>query len=115
MEVQAILKRAPVSAQKARLVLNQIRGLHVDKALDVLSFSPKRIAQVIKKLLNSAIANAENNHGADIDRLTVSTTFADEGATLKRIRARAKGRANRILKRSCHITVKVSEPAKESN
>ncbi len=114
MEVQAILKGAPISAQKVRLVLNQIRGLPVNKALDILTFSPKKAATIIKKLLNSAIANAENNKGADIDGLVISTTFADEGSTLKRIRPRAKGRANRILKRTSHVTLKVSELSQES-
>ena len=109
MEVQARLKGASISAQKMRLVLDQIRGLPVANALDVLSFSSKKAAVIIKKLLNSAIANAENNNGSDVDTLFISTTFADEGTTLKRIRARAKGRANRILKRTCHVTVKVSE------
>jgi large subunit ribosomal protein L22 len=113
-EVQAVLRGAPISAQKVRLVLDQVRGLSVGKALDILTFSPKKAAVIVKKVLNSAIANAENNQGADIDELYVSTTFADEGVTLKRIRARAKGRANRILKRTCHITLKVSELSQES-
>ncbi|NQY43036.1 MAG: 50S ribosomal protein L22 [Legionellales bacterium] len=114
METQAILKGSPISAQKVRLVLDQIRGVPVNKALDILAFSPKKAAVVVKKVLNSAIANAENNAGADIDNLVVSTTFADEGATLKRIRPRAKGRANRILKRTSNITLKVSELSQES-
>ena len=98
-----------MSAQKARLVGDQIRGLPVDKALDVLKFSPKKAAGIMKKVLESAIANAEHNDSADIDDLTVSTVFVNEGATQKRLRTRAKGRANRILKRTCHITVKVTE------
>lgn len=98
-----------MSAQKVRLVGDQIRGLPVDKALDVLKFSPKKAATIIKKVLESAIANAEHNDSADIDELTVSTVYVNEGATQKRLRTRAKGRANRILKRSCHIIVKVSE------
>ena len=114
MEIQAILKGAPISAQKVRLVLDQIRGLQVDKALDILTFSSKKAARIVIKVLNSAIANAENNKGIDIDSLIVSTTYADEGATLKRIQPRAKGRANRILKRTCHVTVKVAENSKES-
>ena len=109
METQAVLRHARISAQKARLVADQIRGLPVEKALNVLDFSPKKAAGLMKKVLESAIANAEHNDGADIDELTVSTVFVDEGPTLKRIRPRAKGRADRILKRSCHITVKVSE------
>ena len=108
MQVAAHLKQAPMSAQKVRLVADQVRGLNVADALDILNFSPKRAAVIIKKVLESAIANAEHNHGADIDELSVSTIYVDEGPTLKRIRARAKGRANRILKRSCHISVKVA-------
>lgn len=109
MEVAAKLRNAPIAAQKGRLVADQIRGMPVEKALNVLKFSTKKAAAIIRKVLESAIANAEHNEAADIDELTVSTVFVDEGATQKRIRARAKGRANRILKRSCHITVKVSE------
>ncbi|KZZ24220.1 50S ribosomal protein L22, partial [Alcanivorax sp. HI0083] len=97
------------SAQKARLVADQVRGLEVEKALNLLEFSPKKAAKIVKKVLESAIANAENNDGADVDELKVSTVFVDEGMTMKRIRPRAKGRADRILKRTCHITVKVSE------
>lgn len=109
METQAVLKHARISAQKARLVADQIRGLPVDRALDTLKFSPKKAAGLMTKLLESAIANAEHNDGADIDELKVSTVFVDEGPTLKRIKTRAKGRADRIFKRSCHITVKVAE------
>ncbi|MEH6469681.1 MAG: 50S ribosomal protein L22 [Halopseudomonas sp.] len=109
MEVAAKLKGARLSAQKARLVANQIRGKSVDEALNILSFSPKKGAAIIKKVLESAIANAEHNEGADVDELKVSTVFVDEGMTMKRIKPRAKGRADRILKRSCHITVKVAE------
>ncbi|MEE4244624.1 MAG: 50S ribosomal protein L22 [Kangiellaceae bacterium] len=109
METQAVLKHARISAQKARLVADQIRGLPVEKALQLLQFSPKKAAGLMKKILESAIANAEHNDGADIDELTVSTVFVDEGPTLKRIKPRAKGRADRIFKRSCHITVKVAE------
>ena len=83
--------------------------MSVEKALNLLKFSTKKAAAIIRKVLESAIANAEHNEAADIDELTISTVFVNEGATQKRIRARAKGRANRILKRSCHITVKVSE------
>lgn len=109
MEIAAKLTRAPLSAQKARLVADQIRGKGVEEALELLSYSPKKGATIIKKVLNSAIANAEHNEGADIDELVVSTIFVDEGLTMKRLRPRAKGRADRILKRTCHITVKVSD------
>ncbi len=109
MEVLAKLSNAPLSAQKARLVADQIRGMRVEEALNVLKFSTKKAAQIIKKVLESAIANAEHNESADIDELKVSTVFVDEAPTLKRFRARAKGRANHILKRTCHITVKVAE------
>jgi large subunit ribosomal protein L22 len=109
MEVAAKLKGAQLSAQKARLVANQIRGKSVDEALNILAFSPKKGAAIMKKVLESAIANAEHNEGADVDELKVSTVFVDEGMTMKRIRPRAKGRADRILKRTCHITVKVAE------
>lgn len=109
MEVAAKLRGAQLSAQKARLVANQVRGKSVEDALDLLSFSPRKGAAVIKKVLESAIANAEHNEGADVDELKVSTIFVDEGLTMKRIRPRAKGRADRILKRSCHITVKVAD------
>jgi large subunit ribosomal protein L22 len=109
MEVAARLKGAQISAQKVRLVADQVRGKAVEEALDVLTFSNKKAAQIIKKVLDSAIANAENNEGADVDELKVSTIFVDEGMTMKRLRPRAKGRADRILKRSCHITVKVAD------
>ena len=109
MEVAAKLTNARLSAQKARLVADQIRGKSVEEALTILSFSPKKGADIIKKVLNSAIANAEHNEGADIDELKVSTIFVDEGLTMKRISPRAKGRADRILKRTCHITVKVAD------
>jgi large subunit ribosomal protein L22 len=109
MEVVAKLKGARLSAQKARLVADQIRGKAVEDALQLLTFSPKKGAEIIKKVLNSAIANAEHNEGADVDELKVSTIFVDEGMTMKRIRPRAKGRADRIFKRSCHITVIVAD------
>lgn len=109
MEVVAKLKGARMSAQKARLVADQIRGKSVESALEILQFSTKKGADVIKKVLESAIANAEHNDGADVDELKVSTIFVDEGMTMKRIKPRAKGRADRIFKRSCHITVKVAE------
>ena len=109
MEVTAKLSGAALSAQKARLVADQVRGKPVAEALDLLTFSPKKAAKLVKKVLQSAIANAEENNGMDIDELRVSTICVDEGMTLKRIKPRAKGRADRILKRTCHITVKVVE------
>jgi len=109
MEVVARLRGARLSAQKARLVADQIRGKAVEEALQLLAFSPKKGAEIIKKVLNSAIANAEHNEGADVDELKVSTIFVDEGTSMKRIRPRAKGRADRIVKRTCHITVKVAD------
>ena len=109
MEVIARLKGARLSAQKARLVADQIRGKAVEEALLVLTYSPKKGAAIIKKVLNSAIANAEHNEGADVDELKVSTIMVDEGMTMKRIMPRAKGRADRILKRSCHITITVAD------
>ena len=109
MEVSAKLTGATISAQKDRLIVDQIRGKRVEDALDILTFSNKKAAAIVLKLLNSAIANAEHNEGADIDELKVSTAFVNEGRTLKRLRPRAKGRADRILKRSCHITVKVAD------
>jgi large subunit ribosomal protein L22 len=108
MEVAAKLKFARLSPQKCRLVCDQIRGLPIDRALDVLKFSRKKVAGVLKKLLDSAIANAENNHGADIDELKVSKIYADQGPTYKRMEAKAKGRGARILKPTCHITVVLS-------
>ncbi len=109
MEVSARLKGARLSAQKARLVADQIRGTQVGDALRIRNFSTKKGAHVVRKLLESAIANAEHNEGADIDELSVSRIFVDEGMTMKRIRPRAKGRADRILKRSCHITLAVAD------
>ena len=109
MQALAKHKFARSSAQKTRLVADQVRGLSVDKALNVLTYSPKKAAELVKKVLLSAIANAEHNEGADIDTLKVKTIFIDEGPSMKRIKPRAKGRADRILKRSCHIIVKVAE------
>ena len=109
MEVAATLKGAQISPQKVRLVADQIRGKDVEEALGLLEFSTKKAAHIVKKVLDSAIANAENNEGADVDELKVSTIFVDQGRTMKRLRPRAKGRADRILKRSCHITIKVSD------
>jgi large subunit ribosomal protein L22 len=109
MEVIAKHKGARISAQKARLVADQIRGKSVGEALNILAFSTKKGADLVKKVLESAIANAEHNEGADIDELRVSAIFVDEGMTMKRIMPRAKGRADRILKRTSHITVKVAD------
>lgn len=109
MQAEATLKFARISAQKARLVADQIRGQHVETALNDLAFSTKKGAAMIRKVLESAIANAENNAGADIDELRVKAVRVDEGPTMKRIRARAKGRASRILKRTSHITLTVAE------
>jgi len=109
MEVSATLKQVHISAQKARLVADQVRGQPVEKALNTLMFSNKKAAVLVRKVLESAIANAEHNEGADIDELKVSAIFVDEARTMKRFRARAKGRGTRILKRSSHITVTVGD------
>lgn len=103
------MRNARISAQKARLVADQVRGMPADKALELLAFSNKKAALMIKDVLESAIANAEHNEGADIDELKVSAIWVDEGPVMKRLRARAKGRANRILKRTSHISVMVAE------
>lgn len=109
MQSAAVLRHARISAQKARLVADQVRGLPVDRALNVLTFSTKKAAGIVKKVLESAIANAEHNKGADVDALKVAAICVDEGPTMKRIRARAKGRAARIFKRTSHIRVTVAE------
>ena len=109
MQATAYLKNARISAQKVRLVADQVRGLPVEKAEQLLTFSTKKAAHIVKKVLLSAIANAEHNEGADIDELTVSTITVDEGPTFKRGRARAKGRGTQILKRNSHITVIVAD------
>ncbi|NNF97388.1 MAG: 50S ribosomal protein L22 [Halobacteria archaeon] len=109
MEVAAKLKHTRISAQKCRLIADQIRGLPVERALQVLTFSPKKAAGIFKKVLESAIANAEHNEGADIDELKVSRVFVDEGPTFKRWQARAKGSVNHIFKRTSHITVTVAD------
>ena len=107
METRAVLKGVRLSAQKGRLVADQIRGLPVDRALNLLSFSPKKGARIIKKVLESAIANAEHNDGADIDELKITQIYVEQGATLKRFSARAKGRGNRISKPTAHIYITV--------
>jgi len=109
MQTSAKLRFARLSAQKGRLVADQIRGLPVEQALNTLAFSKKKGAAMMKKVLDSAIANAENNEGADVDELKVKTVCVDEGPTMKRLRARAKGRGSRILKRTSHITVTVAD------
>ena len=103
----AVARNIHLSAQKGRLVADQIRGLPVAQALNILAFSPKKGAVIIKKALESAIANAEHNDGADIDELMVKTIYIDKATSLKRFMARAKGRGNRIEKQTCHITVSV--------
>lgn len=109
MQVSAKLRQVHISPQKCRLVADQVRGMPVEKALNLLMFSPKRAAGLVRKVLESAIANAEHNEGADIDELKVSAIYVDEARTMKRFRARAKGRGTRILKRSSHITVTVGD------
>jgi large subunit ribosomal protein L22 len=109
MQATAILKFVRLSAQKGRLVADQIRGMPVARALEVLQFSRKKAAGHVRKVLESAIANAEHNEGADVDELKVATIQVDGGPTLKRFHARAKGRGARILKRTSHITVTVSD------
>lgn len=107
METQAILRGVRLSEQKGRLVADLIRGKQVDHALNTLAFTPKKAAQIIKKVLESAIANAEHNDGADIDELKVKSIMVERGASLKRFSARAKGRGNRIVKPTCHIYITV--------
>ena len=109
METTAKLNGVRLSPQKGRLVADQIRGLPVDRALNLLSFSPKKGARIIKKVLESAIANAEHNDGADIDELKVRTIYVEKGMVMKRFTARAKGRGNVILKQSSHIFVTVAD------
>ncbi|MEQ8858414.1 MAG: 50S ribosomal protein L22 [Pseudomonadales bacterium] len=109
MQVSAKAKRVRLSPQKARLVVDLVRGKPVGEALDVLAFSNQKAAGLVRKLVESAIANAENNEGADIDELKIAEIFVDEGLTMKRIKPRAKGRADRIFKRTSHITVTVTD------
>jgi large subunit ribosomal protein L22 len=114
MQATAVLKYVHVSAQKGRLVADQIRGLPVARALEVLEFSRKKVAKPLRKVLESAIANAEHNEGADVDELKVATILVDGGPTLKRFHARAKGRGVHILKRTSHITVTVSDEKRKA-
>ena len=109
METKAVLRGVRLSAQKGRLVADQIRGLPVDRALNVLAFSPKKGAKIIKKVLESAIANAEHNDGADVDELKVKTIHVEKGTSMRRFQARAKGRGCKIEKQTCHIFVTVGE------
>ena len=109
MATSATLKFTHLSPQKLRLVADQVRGLQVDKAINLLAFSNKKGAHILKKVLESAIANAENNDGADIDELRVSAIQVNQGPTMKRLKPRARGRADRILKRTSHLTVTVAE------
>ena len=108
-EVRANLKYVRVSPQKCRLIVDAIRGKKVSDALDILNYSKQKSSDIVKKVLESAIANAEHNNGADIDTLKIKTVFVNVGPTLKRFRARAKGGSNRILKRSSHITIGLSD------
>jgi large subunit ribosomal protein L22 len=109
MATVAKLRNAKIAPQKVRLVADQIRGLPVEQAINVLTFSNKKAASIVKKVLESAIANAEHNDAADVDELTVSYISVDEGPTMKRWRARARGRAAKILKRTSHVTISVEE------
>lgn len=109
MQATATLPNVRLSAQKGRLVADQIRGLKVSKAIEILTFSPKKGAAIILKLLESALANAEHNEGADIDEMHVSKILVDRGTSLKRLSTRAKGRGNRIMKPTCRILVTVSD------
>jgi large subunit ribosomal protein L22 len=109
MQVAAKLRYARISPQKCRLVADMVRGQSVAQALQTLQFLPKKAAAIVKKVLESAIANAEHNHGADIDELRVSAVMVDDAPTFRRFQARAKGRAGRIIKRNSHITVQVAD------
>jgi large subunit ribosomal protein L22 len=109
MQVSAKLRFARISPQKCRLVADQVRGKPVAQALQILEFSPKKASHIVRKILESAIANAENNEGADVDELKVDRIFVDEGPTMKRFKPRAKGRADQILKRTSHITISVAD------
>lgn len=113
MQTSAMLRGVRLSPQKGRLVADQVRGLAVDKALNILKYSPKKGARIIQKVVESAIANAEHNDGADIDELRITRIFVDQGPVFKRFRPRAKGRASKILKPTCHISVTVGDLSKE--
>ena len=109
MEVKAVLRHVRVSPQKVRTLVDAVKGRPVERALDSLKFMPQKASGILEKVIRSAVANADQNHGIDIDRLLVRNVLADQGPTLKRFRARARGRGARILKRTCHITVVLSE------
>ena len=109
MESFAKLRFARISPQKARLVADEVRGMPVERALETLQFSTKKAAHIVRKVLESAVANAEHNEGADIDELKVSTIMVDEGPTMKRMKPRARGRADRILRRTSHVTIRVAD------
>ena len=109
MESIAKLRFARISPQKARLIADEVRGMPVERALEILQFSTKKAAQIMRKVLESAVANAEHNEGADIDELRISTLMVDEGPTMKRMKSRARGRADRIFKRTSHITIRVAD------
>ena len=113
MQTTSTLRGVRLSAQKGRLVADQIRGLPVDRALSILTFSPKKGAKIIKKVLESAVANAEHNNGADIDELKITEIFVEKGPVLKRFQARAKGRGNRIVKPTCHVFLAVGDGKKD--
>ncbi len=113
MQTSAVLRSVRLSPQKGRLVADQVRGLAVDKALNILKFSPKKGARIIQKVVESAIANAEHNDGADIDELKITRILVEQGPVFKRFRPRAKGRASKILKPTCHIFVTVGDQSKE--
>ena len=113
MQTSAVLRSVRLSPQKGRLVADQVRGLEVDKALNILKFSPKKGARIIQKVVESAIANAEHNDGADIDELKITRILVEQGPVFKRFRPRAKGRASKILKPTCHIFVTVGDESKE--
>ena len=109
MEVSATLKYINVSPQKCRLVIDLIRGDNVSEAIDKLNYSKQKSAVIVKKVLESAIANAENNNGADIDQLWINKIFVNSGPIMNRFKARARGSADRILKRTCHLTINLSD------
>ena len=109
MESIAKLRFARISPQKARLIADEVRGMPVERALETLQFSSKKAAHIVRKVLESAVANAEHNEGADIDELKVSTIMVDEGPTMKRMKPRARGRADRIFKRTSHVTIRVAD------
>ena len=109
METKAVARFVRISPRKVRLVMDQVKGKRVEEALNMLAFSPKKGARILRKLINSAVANAENNHEMDVDKLYIKRIYADEGPTMKRWRPRALGRATRIRKRTSHLTVVLDE------